>query len=150
MSKGDRNMRLAALIVMLIALVPAPVLAAEMAEMPDMVGEWTGTSRAVVSGAGGHYGEVDVLPQFVEAELTIEWTQQKDNRLIGTITSAEGTEPKLGVLSSNGMTLMTADTDGASLGRIIDEDHFELCYVQTSLGDDQIVVSCVDFARVIE
>ena len=57
---------------------------------------------------------------------------------------------KLGVLSSNGTTLMTADTDGASLGRIIDEDHFELCHVQTSAGDDQIVVSCVDFAPVIE
>lgn len=126
-------------------LAPASVFAQEM---PDMLGTWTGTSRAVVSGTGGHYGEGEDAAAFREVELTIEWTAQDDGRLIGTITSPLSTEPKVGVLSSDGQSLYTADSDGSSVGRLIDEDHFELCYMQTSIADEQIVVSCVDFERV--
>ncbi len=140
-------MRLFALIVTMIAFITAPALAAEA---PDLIGKWAGTSRAVVYGSGGHYGEGEAAPQFKEVALTIEWTEQKDGRLIGTITSPASTEPKLAVLSSDGKTLVTGDTDGSSIGRLIDDDHFELCYTQTSVADDQIVVSCVDFERVKE
>jgi hypothetical protein len=135
-------MRIAAVGLTLVAL---PALGADA---PDMIGKWTGTSRAVVVGSGGHYGAGDVSPQFRSAELTIEWTDQDDGRLIGTITSSGATEPKIAVLSTDGETLVTADSDGTSVGRIIDPDHFELCYTQSSAGDDQMVASCVTFARV--
>lgn len=141
-------MRKAAVLIAAIAmLAPTSVLAQEA---PDMLGTWTGTSRAVVSGTGGHYGDGEDLAAFREVDLTIEWTAQDDGRLIGTVTSPLSTEPKVGVLSSDGQTLFTADSDGSSVGRIVDEDHFELCYMQTSIADEQIVVSCVDFARVVE
>ena len=140
-------MRTSVLFVTLIALVAAPALADEG---PNMIGTWTGTSRAVVYGTGGHYGEGEAAAQFKEVALTIEWTEQRDGRLIGTITSPLSTEPKLGVLSSDGRTLVTGDSDGSSIGRLIDDDHFELCYTQTSVADEQIVVSCVDFERAKE
>jgi len=129
----------------MIAMIGAPVAAAEA---PDLIGTWTGTSRAVVAGSGGHYGEGGAALQFREVELTVEWIEQKDGRYIGTITSAGHTEPKLGVLSSDGKMFVTADLDGTSVGRIIDDDHFELCYTQTSTGSDHIIASCVDFERV--
>ncbi len=136
--------RTAILISAIAVLAPASVLAQEM---PDMLGTWTGTSRAVVAGTGGHYGDGDDVAAFREVDLTIEWTAQDDGRLIGTITSPLSTEPKVGVLSSDGVTLVTADSDGSSVGRLIDDDHFELCYMQTSIADEQIVVSCADFER---
>ena len=140
-------MRLSVLAVIAVSMTATPVLAADM---PDMIGKWVGTSRAVVYGTGGHYGDSEAVPQFKEVALTVEWTAQKDNRLIGTITSRWNTEPMLAVLSSDGTTMVTGDSDGSAIGRLVDADHFETCYVQTSAGADQIVVSCVDFARVKE
>lgn len=117
------------------------------ADWPDLLGTWKGTSRAVVLGEGGHYqGDVSGA-KFLQAELTIEWTDQKDGRYVGTISSAMQTEPKLGILSADGTSFFTVDTDGSSDGRLIDNDHFELCYQQTSATDPQMVASCVIFER---
>jgi len=85
---------------------------------------------------------------FREVKLTVEWTEQKDGRLIGTITSPNQTEPKLAVLARDGKTLFAADTNGTSVGTIVEADTFELCYTQSSSADSQIVVSCVEFERV--
>jgi len=136
-------------------LIPAIILIATPAaaqEWPDLIGVWKGTSRAVVGKASGHYGNVgDVaageVGKFVSAELTIEWVKQDDGRYIGSITSASHTEPKLGIVSGDGKSLFTVDSDGHSVGRLIDNDHFELCYMQTSEGDEQMVASCVVFER---
>lgn len=115
---------------------------------PDLLGVWKGTSRSVVSGVGGHFSnEASSGPKFLEAELTIEWTEQNDGRYVGTITSPARTENKLGIASSDGTSFYTVDHDGLSSGRFIDADHFELCYMQTSSGDTQMVASCVTFER---
>lgn len=117
-------------------------------QWPDLLGTWKGTSRSVVSGVGGHFtGEHDDKPRFAEVELTIEWTAQDQGRYIGTITSNNHTEGKLGVISADGTSLLTVDHDGQSVGRLIDENAFELCYAQTSHSDEQMVVSCVTFIR---
>ncbi len=135
-----------------IGAIPAALAAAdvETPPLPDMLGTWTGTSRAVVAGTGGHYGEGEDAAAFRDVELTVEWTAQDGGRLIGTITSALQTEPKVAVLSADGVTMVAADSDGTSVGRLIDDDHFELCYTQSSIADTQIVASCVVFARVME
>jgi len=138
-------MRRSIILAALLVVIPAPALAEGL---PDMLGVWSGTTRSVVGGPGGHFGEDDIVQRFAEIELTIEWTEQDDDRLIGTITSANGPEePKFAVLSNDGQTLVTVDSDGASVGRLIDADHFELCYMQSSFGDQQMVASCVEFAR---
>lgn len=139
--------KIAILIGAVAILSPASAFAQEA---PDMLGTWTGANRAVVSGAGGHYGDGEDAATFRAVELTIEWTAQDDGRLIGTIASPLSTEPKVGVLSSDGVTLFTADSDGSSVGRLIDADHFELCYMQTSIADERIVVSCVEFEHVAQ
>ena len=123
-------------------------LPATAQDWPDLLGTWTGTSRTVVTGAGGHFSGADATEaQFHEVELTIEWTEQNAGRYVGSITSAAHTERKLGVASSDGTSLYTVDHDGHSAGRIIDADHFELCYMQTSIADPQMVASCVEFGR---
>lgn len=133
-----------ALVILALSLAGAPALAADW---PDLLGTWTGTSRAVVLGDGGHYGGDADGPRFVEAQLTIEWTDQRDGRYVGTISSAEHTEAKLGVLSADLETLVTVDEDGSSVGRLIDDDHFELCYHQSSAGHAQMTAPCVVFER---
>lgn len=129
------------------ALLMTPI-AATAQDWPDLVGTWTGTSRTVVWGEGGHFSDTPSdKPVFVETDLTIEWTDAKDGRYIGTITSAVQTESKIGIMSSDGVSFYTVDHDGFSNGRIIDADHFELCYLQTDHKDPQMVASCVTFER---
>ncbi len=130
--------------IMLMSMVPAAAAAA----WPNLLGEWKGVSRTVVSGAGGHFGDAKVeKPGFREIELTINWTEQDEGRLIGSISSANHTETKIGVISADETTFVTADHDGQSIGRILDADRFELCYTQTSIADPQMVASCVIFER---
>lgn len=136
-------MRTLALVVGVLFVFPA---AAQ--EWPDLLGVWKGKTRSVLAGAGGHFADTNTSDaHFREVELTVEWTEQSDGRFIGTITSANHTERKIGVISSDGKTLYTVDHDGQSAGRLIDENHFELCYMQSSSGDSQMVASCVTFER---
>ncbi|WP_035485804.1 hypothetical protein [Geminicoccus roseus] len=130
---------------LVLSLLAAPALAADW---PDLRGTWKGTSRAVTMGEGGHYGATDgKTPVFSEVELTIEFTDQKDGRLFGTISSAHHREPKLAVISVDQQLVVTADGDGQSVGKLIDDDHLELCYTQTSSADSQMIASCVLFER---
>ena len=113
-----------------------------------MVGTWTGTSRSVVLGAGGHFEETGQTgAAFREVAFTIEWTDQKEGRYIGTVTSNAHTESLFGVASSDNTALYTVDHDGHSSGHFIDANHFELCYTHTDRGDPQMVASCVIFKR---
>jgi hypothetical protein len=115
---------------------------------PSMVGTWSGTSRSVVIGSGGHFeGTERPEASFREIDFTIVWMSQDDGRLAGTITSNTHTESIIGVASSDGTALYTVDHDGHSSGHFIDADHFELCYTQTDIEHRQMVASCVTFAR---
>lgn len=130
----------------LILALSATPLAAQ--EWTDLVGTWTGTSRAVVSGAGGHYTPSETSkPVFVSADLTIVFTEQDQGRYIGTVTSGNSTEPKIAVVSDDRKAIFTVDSDGQSTGRMLDVDHMELCYTQSSSADKQMVASCVVFVR---
>jgi hypothetical protein len=123
-------------------------LPASAHEWPDLLGVWKGTTRTVLAGAGGHFSDsVTSDAHFREVELTVEWIEEDDGRYIGTVTSANHTERKLGVMSSDGNSFYTVDHDGHSAGRLIDENHFELCYLQSSFQDEQMVASCVTFER---
>ena len=119
------------------------ILAAD--EWPDLLGQWSGESRAVVSAGGDHYETQEHTdPVFVSQTLMIEWTEQEDGRLIGVITSEQHSEPKMAVIGSDRKSLSTVDANGSSTGSILDDDSFELCYTQTGPA----VVSCVVFTRV--
>lgn len=129
----------------LFVLAGSPAIAQDW---PSLVGEWKGTTRTVTIGAGGHFADSQPeAAQFREVELTIEWKEENNGRYVGTITSANHTENKLGIMSSDGVSFYTVDEDGHSAGRLIDADHFELCYMQTSSTDSQMVASCVTFER---
>ena len=134
----------------LLAIGLCSLTATSMAsDWPDLLGTWTGTTRSVIIGDGGHFsgGENSQNAEFHEIELTIQWTNQQDGRYIGSITSPKHSEPKLGVVSRDHKTIFTVDTDGQSVGELIDDNHFELCYMQTSSEDSMMVASCVIFER---
>ncbi len=64
-----------------IVLALAFILPASAREWPDLLGAWKGTTRSVVSGVGGHFGgDEGQKPRFAEVELTIEWTEENDDR----------------------------------------------------------------------
>lgn len=121
-----------------------PVAAQET--WPDLMGKWAGKSRAIITSPAGHYGGSGTgsAPRFASADLVIEITQQDQGRYIGTLTSPGQTEDKLMVVAEDRRTLRTADSDGNSVGRILDADSFELCYTQINPS----VASCAVFRRV--
>ncbi|MEM1360661.1 MAG: hypothetical protein AAGF94_02970 [Pseudomonadota bacterium] len=121
--------------------------AAVAADYPNLLGTWTGTSRAVVTGTSGHYVVDGTRAKFVSADLTLEWTEQDDGRLIGTFTSPQYTEVKIGVISQSGDMLFSADNDGTSVGRILGPDRFELCYTHAEANAEVSTASCVIFTR---
>ncbi len=130
-------------------LATAVTVPAVAQDWPDLVGTWKGTTRAVVANAGGHYADAgsDDAGTFATAELTIEWTEADNGRYIGTISSPQYTERVLAVVSSDGQSIFTVDSDGLTIGRLMDEDRFELCYLQSSSADTQMAASCVEFER---
>jgi hypothetical protein len=112
---------------------------------PDLVGKWVGKSRAIIMSPAGHYGSAGSgsEPRFVSADLVIEITKQDQGRYIGTIVSAGHREEKFMVLSEDRKTLRSADSDGNSVGHMIDSNSFELCYAQMA----PTVASCALFKR---
>lgn len=112
---------------------------------PDLLGTWTAKSRAIVTAASGHYGTAGAgsEPRFASADLVIEITKQDQGRYIGTITSGGHKEDKLMVVAEDRKSLRTADTDGNSVGRILDTNSFELCYAQNNPS----IATCAVFHR---
>ena len=83
----------------------------------DLIGTWTGTTRAVVVGAGGHY-DGNAEPSFASVELNLEWTRQDDGRLIGTLTSG-GFAPTVGGPIAMGYVPAAYAAQGTSLELIV-------------------------------
>lgn len=115
---------------------------------PDLLGKWVGKSRAIIMSPAGHYGSAGSAgggnePRFASADLVIEIIKQDQGRYIGTIVSAGSKEEKFMILSEDRKTLRSADSDGNSVGHIIDSNSFELCYTQMA----PTVASCALFKR---
>ena len=116
----------------------------------DLKGEWKGLTRSViVGGDNGHFNDVEsAKPTFLEVELTLIWNEQSKGRYIGYHTSGVHEEIIVGVASAHNPNIFhTVDHNGYSIGTIIDDNHFELCYTETNNENDKQIASCIIFER---
>lgn len=113
------------------------------ADIPDLVGNWTGPYVEYNSGEG--FSEVESGLFFLNI------TEQKDRIIIGysSFKKSDGTEVNrelAGVISADGTELSLAEQDnGYSNGKIIGPDEFELTYLS---DNDPISVAIDEFFRV--
>ena len=113
------------------------------ADIPDLVGNWTGPYVEYISGQG--FSEKDSGLFFLNI------TEQQERLFVGysLFTESDGTEIRhelAGVISADGTELSLAEQDnGYSTGKMIGPDEFELTY----LSDTEPVTIAVDqFIRI--
>lgn len=137
-------------------LVAGPLLAQSSADLPDLKGKWVGKNRAIVAGSGGHWpksGGTYAKPLIGEKDVTTEITGQDGTSFWGVNTlSGKGektVEPFIGQVSGPGKRqLLMADTDGYTMGQLIDNDTMSYCYAHSGGKGKSAVVSCLDLKRV--
>ncbi|HEU4475155.1 MAG TPA: hypothetical protein VFR71_00455 [Methyloceanibacter sp.] len=109
------------------AWVVAP---ASAADIPTLVGEWSGTAEAVVIGSGGYRPGTQTLkdPPFTDQRaFNYSIKGQDGRRFWGEIKSADRIEPLAGALSLDGKTAYGADTDGHFHFTVRSAREMELC-----------------------
>lgn len=113
------------------------------ADIPDLVGNWTGPYVEYNSGEG--FSEVESGLFFLNI------TEQKDRIIIGytSFKKSDGTQVSrelAGVISADGTDLSLAEqNNGYSNGKIISPDEFELTYLS---DNDPISVAIDTFYRI--
>ena len=113
------------------------------ADIPDLVGNWTGPYVEYNSGEG--FSEVESGLFFLNI------TEQKDRIIIGytSFKKSDGTQVSrelAGVISADGTDLSLAEqNNGYSNGKIIGPDEFELTYLS---DNDPISVAIDTFYRI--
>ena len=116
----------------------------------DLKGEWKGQTRSViVGGDNGHFIDIETNKStFSEVEITLIWNEQSNGRYIGYHTSGDHEEIIIGVASAyNPKIFHTVDHNGYSMGTIINDNQFELCYTETNSENGKQLASCVIFKR---
>lgn len=113
------------------------------ADIPSLIGNWTGSYVEYNSGQG--FSENEAGHFFVNI------TEQQDRIFVGysSYTKSDGTEvirELAGVISADGTELSLAEqNNGYSTGKIIGTDEFELVYLSDS---DPIAVAIDRFFRI--
>jgi len=137
-----------------VAALAYPVLALADEPVPDVKGDWVGTSYTIIAGSGGHWptsvGTFD-KPGLYQKDLVIRVTQQVDRRFWGiTILSGGGEttqEPFIGELTGKDHRyVVLVDTDGFFSGEL-DADALSFCYTQAGAvhnGAMSSVISCTE------
>ncbi len=114
---------IASLLVLLALCIPALA-----ADMPDMVGNWTGTFSSVGWLKNTHWMATGNA-EYWEEENTLVVEEQNGTRFAGRLISAENpltTEVVLGVIGSDNESITLVDEDGYLWGMMISPTEMEL------------------------
>jgi len=126
--------------------------AADKPKVPDMAGEWTGTSESVVLGSGGHHpggSSLQDKPRLREVAFALSVAGQEGRRFWGTIKSPDFSEPFAAIFSTSNVYAYGADPDGFYHLKSLGPDQLELCYTQPATSPTgSIVAACTVFTRV--
>jgi hypothetical protein len=106
--------------------------AAAMADAPNLKGRWSGPLANVVIGERSSQfpnaaGTVET-PFLGGKTFTYEITGQDGARVWGTKKSDSAAEPFAAVVSSDGQTLLGADSNGVLIGKMIDPETIEVLF----------------------
>ena len=135
----------AALAMTLAVLAPVGTATAQdTPAMPDLKGNWVGISETVLMGSALHHADGEAEPRLSEVEFTLAIEGQEGRRFWGTVSSAQGNEPILGVIGFDGKSIVARDADGCMEGDLADDDTMHLIY---SHSGDSIVIAATTFTR---
>lgn len=118
--------------------------AQDAAAMPDLKGNWVGTSETVLMGSALHHADGDAEPRLSEVAFTIAIEGQDGRRFWGTVSSPQGNEAILGVIGFDNKSIVARDVDGYMEGDLADEDTMHLIY---SHSGDSTVIAATTFKR---
>lgn len=125
--------------------------AAAPPEIPNVVGEWKGTSETVVFGSSPHNPDSTApadKARLREVEFTMTVEGQEGRRFWGKNSSAVTSQPFAAVFSSSHVFGYGANASGFYHFRSHGPDRLELCYTQPGTNPSgAIVASCVMFTR---
>lgn len=100
-----------------------------VADIPDLVGNWSGSSIGYQEGIG--------LADYPDGTFSITITEQTDRVFTGYILTKDNSGADFhknmsGVISADGKEIYLAEHgEGISIGTIISPDEFELTYLQS-------------------
>ncbi len=133
---------IASLMVLLALCIPALAV-----DMPDMVGNWTGTSNGVGFLKNTHW-MTSGNASYYEAENTLIIEEQNGTRFVGKMISVENplqTETVLGIISSDNESITLVDEDGYLWGVVLSPTEIEL--FDQSVDKDSMSVSAGIFTK---
>ncbi|HWV43828.1 hypothetical protein [Pseudorhodoplanes sp.] len=131
-------------------------MTAMTANAADMKGDWVGLTHTIIAGAGGpHWPDSKGTwqkPLTADREVTFRVTGQDGRRFWGeTIIAGDSssggkptTEPFIGTVGLDDVTVMMSDTDGYFAGKLTGNT-LSYCYLQAGAkqpGDKPAVVTC--------
>lgn len=116
--------------------------------IPNLVGTWTASTRAVLQGSNPHRPSDAKGPVFPSSDLNFRYVvkEQPDSRFAGEMTSGGFTETFVGDLAPphyrNGAM---AGRDGIFQFTVRDADTLDVCYTQ--FGPENKIVDCFTLLR---
>jgi hypothetical protein len=131
-------------IITILALAAGP--AAAQSAIPDVRGTWKGDSESIVLGGGNphHPATQATEPELRSVPFTLTVDKQDGRRFSGTFSSPRSNEKVIAVISRNG-TILLADDEGYTQGRMLAANQMELCYLHVSSAAR--IASCVELTK---
>lgn len=130
------------LMVLLALCIPALAV-----DMPDMVGNWTGTFNGVGFLKNNHWMTTGNATYW-EGEQTLVIEEQNGTRFVGKMISVDNplqTETVLGIISSDNESVALVDDDGYLWGMVLSPTEIELS--DQSVDKDSMSVSAGIFTK---
>lgn len=130
----------------LMALALVPTLS--WAQLPNLIGTWTGESIATVMGGGGHHpGHADSGPAFKPIKVIYIIEKQEGRNFFGVFKSPTLTEPFIGTFRRDHRSGIMTDLDGQFNFDVYEKDRMEICYSHPKGSGGYAVAVCVDVKR---
>jgi hypothetical protein len=130
-------MRNIIVLALLLALcVPAMAQTTKTAEMPDMVGNWTGVMDSVGWEKNTAWMPNETVSYWPNGEEMLMITEQNGTMFSGKIVpklSPRSAEVALGVIGSDNVTVNMVDEDGYYYGEMMSPTKMELFYQEVDM-----------------
>jgi hypothetical protein len=124
------------LALLLVLCVPAMAQTTKTAEMPDMVGNWTGVMDSVGWEKNTAWMPNETVSYWPKGEEMLMITEQNGTMFSGKIVpklSPRSAEVALGVIGSDNVTINMVDEDGYYWGEMMSPTKMELFYQEVDI-----------------
>ena len=134
-----------------VVAVLATATVAQAQPAPDLKGAWSGKFRTIILGSNPHHppGGAADAPRVREITFTFDIEGQDGRLLWGkSWSNPERKEPFVASITSDGRTIIGADTDGSLTMRIGGRGRMDLCYIHPATSPSQsMLASCGTMQR---